>query len=335
MLYNRKLPPDEQGMLLKLFGQVGRFYILRNIIRNDLKLAAIDIGSNAARLLITDVIEYADSKPEFIKTVLVRVPLRLGFDVFDKGVISAKKIEQLCRTIKAYRLLLDVYDIQHLKACATSAMRDANNTAEVLQRVKAETGVSIKVISGEEEATLIYENHVADYMDGGESYLYIDVGGGSTELTFFSDGALIFKKSFNIGTIRLLKNQVKQDDWEEMKDYVRQKTRGYHHVAAIGSGGNINKVFNLSKRKEGKPLHLDLLKEYYKEFSELTLSERIKRYRLREDRADVIVPALQVYINAMRWADAQEIYVPKIGLADGLIHTLYDEVSEKKNAISQ
>jgi exopolyphosphatase/guanosine-5'-triphosphate,3'-diphosphate pyrophosphatase len=172
-------------------------------------------------------------------------------------------------------------------------------------------------------------------MDGGESYLYIDVGGGSTELTFFSDGALIFKKSFNIGTIRLLKNQVKQDDWEEMKDYVRQKTRGYHHVAAIGSGGNINKVFNLSKRKEGKPLHLDLLKEYYKEFSELTLSERIKRYRLREDRADVIVPALQVYINAMRWADAQEIYVPKIGLADGLIHTLYDEVSEKKNAISQ
>jgi exopolyphosphatase/guanosine-5'-triphosphate,3'-diphosphate pyrophosphatase len=299
-----------------------------------LKLAAIDIGSNAARLLITDVVEYSNSKPEFIKTVLVRVPLRLGFDVFEKGEISAKKIEQLCKTIKAYRLLLDVYGIKHLKACATSAMRDASNAAQVLQRVKEETGVSVKIISGEEEAALIYENHVADYMDSKESYLYIDVGGGSTELTFFSDGELVFKKSFNIGTIRLLKDQVKDSDWNEMKDFLRQQTRGHHHVTAIGSGGNINKVFNLSKRKEGKPLHLDLLKEYYKEFSELTIEQRMQQFRLREDRADVIVPALQVYMNAMRWADAEEIYVPKIGLADGLIHTLYDEVGEKKSVTS-
>lgn len=299
-----------------------------------MKLAAIDIGSNAARLLITDVVEYSNSKPEFIKTVLVRVPLRLGFDVFEKGEISAKKIEQLCKTIKAYRLLLDVYGIKHLKACATSAMRDATNAAQVLQRVKEETGVSVKIISGEEEATLIYENHVADYMDSKESYLYIDVGGGSTELTFFSDGELVFKKSFNIGTIRLLKDQVKDSDWNEMKDFLRQQTRGHHHVTAIGSGGNINKVFNLSKRKEGKPLHLDLLKEYYKEFSELTIEQRMQQFRLREDRADVIVPALQVYMNAMRWADAEEIYVPKIGLADGLIHTLYDEVGEKKSVTS-
>ena len=299
-----------------------------------MKLAAIDIGSNAARLLIADVVEYSNSKPEFIKIVLVRVPLRLGFDVFEKGEISAKKIEQLCKTIKAYRLLLDVYGIKHLKACATSAMRDASNAAQVLQRVKEETGVSVKIISGEEEATLIYENHVADYMDSKESYLYIDVGGGSTELTFFSDGELVFKKSFNIGTIRLLKDQVKDSDWNEMKDFLRQQTRGHHHVTAIGSGGNINKVFNLSKRKEGKPLHLDLLKEYYKEFSELTLEQRMQQFRLREDRADVIVPALQVYMNAMRWADAEEIYVPKIGLADGLIHTLYDEVGERKSVTS-
>jgi exopolyphosphatase/guanosine-5'-triphosphate,3'-diphosphate pyrophosphatase len=284
--------------------------------------------------LIADVVEYSNSKPEFIKTVLVRVPLRLGFDVFEKGEISAKKIEQLCKTIKAYRLLLDVYGIKHLKACATSAMRDASNAAQVLQRVKEETGVSVKIISGEEEATLIYENHVADYMDSKESYLYIDVGGGSTELTFFSDGELVFKKSFNIGTIRLLKDQVKDSDWNEMKDFLRQQTRGHHHVTAIGSGGNINKVFNLSKRKEGKPLHLDLLKEYYKEFSELTLEQRMQQFRLREDRADVIVPALQVYMNAMRWADAEEIYVPKIGLADGLIHTLYDEVGERKSVTS-
>jgi exopolyphosphatase/guanosine-5'-triphosphate,3'-diphosphate pyrophosphatase len=307
---------------------------LHHTILVALKLAAIDIGSNAARLLITDVVEYSNSKPEFIKTVLVRVPLRLGFDVFEKGEISAKKIEQLCKTIKAYRLLLDVYGIKHLKACATSAMRDASNAAQVLQRVKEETGVSVKIISGEEEATLIYENHVADYMDSKESYLYIDVGGGSTELTFFSDGELVFKKSFNIGTIRLLKDQVKDSDWNEMKDFLRQQTRGHHHVTAIGSGGNINKVFNLSKRKEGKPLHLDLLKEYYKEFSELTIEQRMQQFRLREDRADVIVPALQVYMNAMRWADAEEIYVPKIGLADGLIHTLYDEVGEKKNVTS-
>lgn len=306
-------------------------YILQHTIWVTLKLAAIDIGSNAARLLITDVIEYPDSKPEFIKTVLVRVPLRLGFDVFEKGEISTKKTEQLCKTIKAYRLLLDVYGIKHLKACATSAMRDATNAVQVLQRVKAETGITVKVISGEEEATLIYENHVADYMDNKESYLYIDVGGGSTELTFFSDGELVFKKSFNIGTIRLLKDQVKEADWNEMKDFLRQKTRGHHHVTAIGSGGNINKVFNLSKRKEGKPLDLDLLKAYHKDFSELTLAERMQQYRLREDRADVIVPALQIYINAMRWADAEEIYVPKIGLADGLIHTLYDEVGEKKH----
>lgn len=306
-------------------------YILQHTIWVTLKLAAIDIGSNAARLLITDVIEYPDSKPEFIKTVLVRVPLRLGFDVFEKGEISTKKTEQLCKTIKAYRLLLDVYGIKHLKACATSAMRDATNAVQVLQRVKAETGITVKVISGEEEATLIYENHVADYMDNKESYLYIDVGGGSTELTFFSDGELVFKKSFNIGTIRLLKDQVKESDWNEMKDFLRQKTRGHHHVTAIGSGGNINKVFNLSKRKEGKPLDLDLLKACHKDFSELTLAERMQQYRLREDRADVIVPALQIYINAMRWADAEEIYVPKIGLADGLIHTLYDEVGEKKN----
>lgn len=306
-------------------------YILQHTIWVTLKLAAIDIGSNAARLLITDVIEYPDSKPEFIKTVLVRVPLRLGFDVFEKGEISTKKTEQLCKTIKAYRLLLDVYGIKHLKACATSAMRDATNAVQVLQRVKAETGITVKVISGEEEATLIYENHVADYMDNKESYLYIDVGGGSTELTFFSDGELVFKKSFNIGTIRLLKDQVKEADWNEMKDFLRQKTRGHHHVTAIGSGGNINKVFNLSKRKEGKPLDLDSLKAYHKDFSELTLAERMQQYRLREDRADVIVPALQIYINAMRWADAEEIYVPKIGLADGLIHTLYDEVGEKKH----
>jgi len=294
------------------------------------RLAAIDIGSNAARLLITDVISGPQNIPEFIKTVLVRVPLRLGFDVFDKGEISPAKVEKIIKTIKAYKLLLDVYEVKHLKACATSAMRDASNANEIIKKVKAETGIQIHIISGQEEASLIYENHIAENMTAEESYLYIDVGGGSTELTFFSDGKLIFKESFNIGTIRLLKNQVNEAAWDEMKEFILKKTKGYHHVTAIGSGGNINKIFSLTNKKEGKLLTLDMLRDYYKEFSNMSLAQRISLYKLREDRADVIVPALLIYINVMRWADAEDIFVPKIGLADGLIHTLYEEIRLKE-----
>jgi exopolyphosphatase/guanosine-5'-triphosphate,3'-diphosphate pyrophosphatase len=293
------------------------------------RLAAIDIGSNAARLLISDVIPGSKGRPEFVKISLVRVPLRLGFDVFDKAEISPLKADKILKTIKSYKYLLDVYDVKHLKACATSAMRDARNSEEIIKKVKAETGIEIKIISGQEEASFIYENHIAEGLTDAESYLYIDVGGGSTELTFFSDGKLVFKESFNIGTIRLLKNQVSEVLWDEMKEFIKLKTKGYHHVTAIGSGGNINKIFSLSKRKEGKPLSLDLLRDYFKEFSNLSVTQRISLYKLREDRADVIVPALLIYINVMRWADAEEIFVPKIGLADGLIYTLYDEVKSE------
>jgi exopolyphosphatase/guanosine-5'-triphosphate,3'-diphosphate pyrophosphatase len=279
--------------------------------------------------LITDVISGPQGVAEFIKVVLVRVPLRLGFDVFDKGQISPAKVEKIIKTVKAYKLLLDVYEVKHLKACATSAMRDASNADEIIKKVKAETGIQIEVISGDQEASFIYENHIAENMTSDESYLYIDVGGGSTELTFFSDGKLVFKQSFNIGTIRLLKNQVNEATWDEMKEFISKKTKGFHHVTAIGSGGNINKIFSISKRKEGKPLTLELLRDYYKEFSNMSLSQRISLYKLREDRADVIVPALLIYINVMRWVDAQEIFVPKIGLADGLIHTLYEEVKNQ------
>jgi exopolyphosphatase / guanosine-5'-triphosphate,3'-diphosphate pyrophosphatase len=292
-----------------------------------LRLAAIDIGSNAARLLISDVLLDAPyAKPEFIKVSLVRVPLRLGFDVFERGEISAARTEKVIKTIRSYKLLMDVYDVKHVKACATSAMRDAANGPELIQRIKADTGVQINIISGQEEASFIYENHVAENMTTDESYLYIDVGGGSTELTFFSDGKLIFKESFNIGTIRLLKNQVTERQWDQMKEFIKTRTKGYHHVTAIGSGGNINKVFSISKRKDGKPLSLDLLRDYYKEFSSLSLPQRMSLYKLREDRADVIVPALLIYINVMRWADAEDIFVPKIGLADGLIQSLYEEI---------
>ncbi len=295
-----------------------------------MRLAAIDIGSNAARLLISDVIIGPQGNPEFIKAALVRAPLRLGFEVFDKGEIPPAKVEKVIKTMKSYKLLLDVYEVKHVKACATSAMRDATNGAEIIRKVKAETGIEIKIISGQEEASLIYENHIAENMTKEESYLYIDVGGGSTELTFFTDGKLVFKESFNIGTIRLLKNQVSEAMWDEMKEFIKQKTKGYHHVTAIGSGGNINKIFSLSKRKEGKPLQLDLLRDYFKEFSNLSVNQRMTLYHLREDRADVIVPALLIYINVMRWADTEEIYIPKIGLADGLIHTLYEEVKEPR-----
>lgn len=290
-----------------------------------MKLAAIDIGSNAARLLISEVIA-AGAKPDFVKLSLVRVPLRLGFDVFESGVISEQRAEKFIKTIHAYKFLLDVYEVKHLITAATSAMRDAANASEILERVKRETGIDVRVITGEEEATYIYENHFADTLNSLESYLYIDVGGGSTELTFFSDGKLVTQKSFNIGTIRLLKNQVTQEHWAEMRAFIREKLRGHHHITAIGSGGNINKVFSLSKRKEGKPLPLELLRNYYQEFSALTVQQRISLYGLREDRADVIVPALLIYVNVMSWADAEEIFVPKIGLADGLIHILYDRV---------
>lgn len=291
-----------------------------------MRLAAIDIGSNAARLLISDIIKGINGNPEFIKVALVRVPLRLGFDVFDRGEISERKTDKIIKTIQSYKLLLDVYDVKHLKACATSAMRDAANSPELIKRIKDETGIDIEIISGDQEASFIYENHIAEDLAKDESYLYIDVGGGSTELTFFSDGELIFKKSFNIGTIRLLKNQVTEAAWEEMKEFIRNKTKKHHHVTAIGSGGNINKIFSLSKKKEGKPLSLDMLKDYYKEFSNLSLSQRISLHKLREDRADVIVPALLIYINVMKWADAENIFVPKIGLADGLVQTLYQEL---------
>ena len=282
--------------------------------------------------MITEANEDGKGNVIFQKLNLIRIPLRLGFDVFDTGTISRQKADKLVETIKAYRHLLNIYEIRHLKACATSAMRDAKNATQILQRVKEETGIQLSVITGEEEASYIYENHIAENLATDHSYLYIDVGGGSTELTFFSKGKLAFKESFNIGTIRILKKQVQEEKWEAMKEYIKKETKGHDQPIAIGSGGNINKVFSLSKKKEGKPLTLELLKDYHKELSSVSLKDRMELYQLKEDRADVIVPALQIYVNVMRWANADEIYVPKIGLADGLIHLLYEEVTSKAQA---
>lgn len=263
---------------------------------------------------------------EFNKLSLVRVPLRLGFDVFETKSISPAREEMIIKTMRAYKDLMEVYEVTSYRACATSAMRDAENSAHIIKRVKQEIGISINVISGDEEASAFYHTNITDYFDKDHSYLYIDVGGGSTELTLFTDNQIAFKESFNIGTIRLLKGQVEDNLWNSMKEYIKNITKGQKKVIAVGSGGNINKVFSLSKKKDGKPLPLDLLKDYYRELSSFSVHERMKLYNLREDRADVIIPALQIYINVMRWADADEILVPKIGLVDGIIQQLYAEL---------
>lgn len=280
-------------------------------------------------MLISEVLVTAEGKPLFNKLNLIRVPLRLGFDVFEKQVISPARIDMLLQTLKAFRHLINAYKVDAIRACATSAMRDAVNAKEVLHLVKEQTGLDIEVITGDMEANLVYENHVAENMDMDHSYMYIDVGGGSTEISFFSNGKLLYKKSFNIGTIRLLKNLVTDQEWEYMKEQIKNATRGQKEVVAIGSGGNINKIFSMSKKKDGKPLQIELLRDYYRELDAVPVEDRIIRYNLRSDRADVIVPALLIYINAMRWAGAVDIYVPKIGLADGLIQHLYAEMKEK------
>lgn len=293
-----------------------------------MRLAAIDIGSNAARLLISEVVINNTSEPVFNKLNLVRVPLRLGFDVFEYEEISRGKTGMLLQTMKAYKHLINAYGVKHIKACATSAMRDARNARDIIRKVKMETGITIEIINGETEAGIIYENHIAEHLSKDDSYLYIDVGGGSTELTFYANDQLIFKQSFNIGTIRLLKAMVSEAHWDNMKAFIKTNTKNFPEITAIGSGGNINKIFSLSKKKEGRPLSLESLREYYKELSSFTVEERMKMYKLREDRADVIVPALLIYINVMKWAEAGEICVPRIGLADGLIQHLYMEISD-------
>jgi exopolyphosphatase/guanosine-5'-triphosphate,3'-diphosphate pyrophosphatase len=291
-----------------------------------LKLAAIDIGSNAARLLITEVTVDDKKDPVFNKLNLVRVPLRLGFDVFEFGVIPKAKIGMMLQTMKAFKHLMNAYEVKNVIACATSAMRDAKNSSDIIRKIKLETDISIEVISGDKEAGLVFENHIAETLDRDHSYMYIDVGGGSTELSFFSNGKLIFKESFNIGTIRLLQDKVNEKTWEVMREIIKTVTKEQKEVMAIGSGGNINKVFSLSKRKDGKPLSLELLRDFHKELGAVNLEDRIRLYNLRPDRADVIVPALLIYINAMRWAGANEMYVPKIGLVDGLVRHLWEEV---------
>ncbi|MGL6125965.1 Ppx/GppA phosphatase family protein [Chryseobacterium artocarpi] len=294
-----------------------------------MKIAAIDIGSNAARLLINEV-KINNRKPEFIKLNLLRIPLRLGMDVFTIGKIGPEREKMVIDSMKIFSDLMKIYKVEHYRACATSAMRDAANGNEIIKQVKDASGINIEIISGDEEATLIYENHVAEGLDKEFAYLYIDVGGGSTELTFYENGKMVYERSFNIGTIRLLNNLVTMENWHEMKEEIKKNIVSKKPIVAIGSGGNINKVFSMSKTKDGKPMSLSHLKKVYKEFNELSVEERMTKHSLREDRADVLVHALSIFNNVMAWADINKIFVPKISVADGLIQNIYSQLQHKK-----
>ena len=295
-----------------------------------MRLAAIDIGSNAARLLINEVVENENGQAEFTKLNLLRVPLRLGMDVFKIGEIGPEREKMVIRSMKVFHDLMEIYNVEHYRACATSAMRDAKNGKHIIDTVKKEANINIEIISGDEEATLIYENHVAENMDHNFGYLYIDVGGGSTELTYYENKKLKYKKSFNIGTIRILNNLVKEENWEEMRSEIKNEIFGKKPIVAIGSGGNINKIFSMSKTKDGKPMSANLLKTYYKEAAPLSVQERMIKYNVREDRADVMVPALEIFNKIMLWGEIKQIYVPKISVADGLIHSLYNKIKKKR-----
>jgi len=288
-------------------------------------LAAIDIGSNAARLLISEV-EQKGKEVTFNRINIVRIPLQLGFDVFEKGFIGSRKRKMLIDTIKAYKQLMKVYEVEHYMACATSAMRDAQNSKEIIKEIEDETSIEIEIISGELEAEIIYENHIAELLDNKDSYLYMDVGGGSTELTLYRNNELVLQKSVNIGTVRLLTNKVTNEAWEELKDTCKMIAKNYAPIIGIGSGGNINKIFSLLRSKDDKYLQSTAVKDMYRDMLQLNVEERMKKYNIKKDRAEVIAPALEIYTNIFKWCNVEQVLVPKIGLADGLIHHLYDLV---------
>lgn len=288
--------------------------------------AAIDIGSNAVRLLIKREDSDTDCPDLMLKKLLlVRVPLRLGFDVFAKGAISDKKAENLVRLMKAYKQLIKIYDVDRLRACATSAMRDASNGPEILKKIKNESDIDIDVIAGEEEARIVYNNHLErGGLDTG-SYLYVDVGGGSTELNFLDNGRLKASRSFNIGTVRMLTDKVKKIEWDAMNDFLTRIAGSYPEITIIGSGGNINKLYKLAdvKDKATQSFQVSELSKLYHTLKPLSIEQRMDRYGMRNDRADVIIPAAEIFLTIASTVGAAKIIVPTIGVADGIIDGLF------------
>jgi exopolyphosphatase/guanosine-5'-triphosphate,3'-diphosphate pyrophosphatase len=293
-----------------------------------MRYAAIDVGSNAVRLLIADITKN-EKGYGFKKNTLVRVPLRLGDDAFLEQRLSVKKTDDLIKTMSAFRNLMDVYQVTEYLACATSAMREAQNGQEVIKKIKKLANIDLEIIEGEREANIIYANHIEEKLAANMSYLYIDVGGGSTELSVFVNQKLTASKSFNIGTIRILDNQDKDETWDEMRDWIKLNTKGLKQLAGIGTGGNINKLFRMSGEKEGMPLTANKLNSMYNELNSYSLKERITVMKLNQDRADVIIPACEIYLTLMKWAGIKQIFVPKVGMVDGIINLLIEENLEK------
>lgn len=294
------------------------------------KYAAIDIGSNAVRLLLCNAIE-EHGVVHFKKSELVRIPLRLGEDVFESGRIGREKSERFVKTMSAFKLLIDVFEPIAFRACATASMREAINGKDLIEKVKNTCGLKIEIISGKEEAELIYGNHVEEFLDHDRSYLYIDVGGGSTELTIFDKGNVVASNSFDVGTLRWLNGKVSKELWESMKDWTRVNTIGHSPITAIGSGGNINKIFKMIGRKE-KPLPFEKLKELHIALKLHDIDDRMEFFGLNPDRADVIVPAAKIYLSMMKASGAEEIIVPQIGLADGIVHQLHFQSNKSQVA---
>ena len=289
--------------------------------------AAVDIGSNAMRLLFCRAYDLG-GKPHFSKEELIRLPIRLGEDVFLNGKISDKKAEKLITAMRGFHELIKVYEVDAFRAVATSAMRDASNGLEIIERIKNEAGLTVEIIDGKLEAQLVFSNHIEELLNPKHAYLYIDVGGGSTELTLYHNQKVVAAKSFNIGTVRMLLNKVEKNEWEYMKEWIKKTTLGVQPLHAIGSGGNINKIFKMTK-KENKYLSYNKLKGIHDMLNSYTLEERIDVLGLKPDRADVIVHASKIFITIMKSADIEDIYVPQIGLSDGIIHDLYDRSKNK------
>jgi len=288
------------------------------------KYAAIDIGSNGIRLLITNVIEQDKKPTQFIKNSLVRIPIRLGEDTFITGEISEENNKRMIDAFKAYLLLMKVHKVEKYLACATSAVREARNARQVVELIRKETGISIQIIDGKQEAEIIAKGYLNHNFNLKQNYLYVDVGGGSTEYTLFEQGKMTITKSFKIGTLRLLNNQTTETNWEELKKWIKSITSNYAEIILIGSGGNINKIFKLSKKPQNKPLSFDYLNKQFKFIKTMSYQQKICELGLNSDRADVIVPAIQIYLNTMKWSGAKHIFVPKIGLADGIIKMIYN-----------
>ena len=294
--------------------------------------AAIDIGSNAVRLLINSIDREAVQEKKIKKVMMLRVPLRLGFDVFSIGELSEKKADKLRRLMKAFRQLMKIYDVDDYRACATSAMRDARNGRTIIKKIEKDTGIRIEIIDGQEEARMIYNNHIECMEDRLGNYMYVDVGGGSTEINLLTNGELVWSVSYNIGTVRMLSNAVKEGTWQQMEEELMKVTEGVAAINIIGSGGNINKLFRLADKKDKKLQRLPVssLQTVYDVLKPLTPEERVEAFSLKQDRADVIVPAAEIFLKIAEVVHAEYIYVPVIGLSDGIIDNLYAKSLEKE-----